>query len=234
MFWEGKVDGDKLSLKWTGPHTIKKRLTANNYVLTKADGTDQKVNVTRLWPYYGLTDKMRKRLLIDTLPMEKKSSTTDGLYHNPDRGARTGDMIIFPLPQVGPDMAHFGVGYIRRTKKINTKIESENDTFSVRWFGNNDNIAQGAYRLGWLDKTRSRYYATEREEKTDVPYLARDSDVEVKRSDLILWGFKIRSDDSLPWSVLRSISESSRIQWCIPPEGDYTVYPEDEKFYPRL
>ena len=95
-------------------------------------------------------------------------------------------------------------------------------------------MAQGAYRLGWLDKTRCRYYATDREEKTDVPYMALDSDVEVKRSDLVLWGFKIRSDDFLPWSVLRSISDSNRVQWCIPPEGDYTVYPDDEKCYPRL
>jgi hypothetical protein len=179
--------------RWTGPHIITKRTSANTYDLLDVRSQLPLVNihVDTLWPYSPWSDEAPSTSPdIDVaLPWcQTKELQRDDLFAIPLEGAE--------------DPTHFGIGKF---------LSFNSDRYiQFQWLGNFSDIWSPAatFRPGWIRHSNSRTsepYWGPQEHERDRPYLSTHTDTFIGLPSVLLNGFKLNASDTIPASVRRAI-----------------------------
>ena len=99
------------------------------------------------------------------------------------------------------------------------KVMSRKKGFlEVQWYGNRNNILQGAYKKGWLDFEGRAYY-----KNTPTSYKHRrytnlqiEDDEEITDTEVAIFGFNIEDDDKMGNDLLKVISLNTKVDFCLP------------------
>jgi hypothetical protein len=177
--------------RWTGPHIITKRTSENTYNLIDTRSQQQLLNIhtDTLWPYSPWSD-------------EEPSTSPDidrALPWRTDNTLVSGD--LFAIPLEGQD-DHFGIG------KFFTF--DTNRYLQFQWYGNDADLwtPKATFRPGWIshsvDRNEEPYWGNQAHTR-DRLYLNTFTDTNIGNASILLRGFQLNKDGTIPAAVRRAI-----------------------------
>ena len=200
----------KWKFNWSGPHIISGRKSKNVYLIYHTRfGRIHSANVDSLLPYHPFSDK-----ITDTSPPSKEYITRKANEPNQNSRKRKraepaadchlqlkeGDLCIIYLAK---DSEIFSVARFLGVKK--------SDLLHVQWLGQYRFFRNLKYRLtknGWLEswyipKNHTWYWSSAKQHESHQPFTEDESAHTVRREDVILHGFGLNQDKTLPRGIAK-------------------------------
>jgi hypothetical protein len=202
----------KLLNRWTGPHTIEKKLSDNKYsVLHASSKRRRELHVNRLYPYQYWKDNTPTPVL-DLAKINKRAIKYKWLTKDRYK-PKKGELIILATPDEAGDVPFTAA-------KIQTVHSS--GKLTIQWMGNLENSLHSAQHPGWMYEEDSEivwYYAKRPRKATHRPYTNAHSQLPIHRDNVLFNGFTLTNNPQAPRfrvELLKEISTCDHIDWCLP------------------
>jgi transposase InsO family protein len=125
--------------------------------------------------------------------------------------ARAGDMVAIPSTQ--PDLPVC----------IGKVITRGDQSLTIQWYGNRNNILKGTYRPGWLDRSSMAYYNEKPKHYKNKKYTNTWDPTNLNiilDEHIIAHGFSLLSNDKIPATVWNLLHEHKACEYKNPPPDD--------------
>ena len=207
----------KFTFRYSGPHTILKQVDANTYVILRNNDpkSEQLCNVNRLRIYHPWDDDENDvppplKLIETREKKEETESMFEELMFQPSDLAvpvQPNDMVIIRMED--PD-------YPWEVAKC-LKVNDDNNTSDIQWFGNLHRNPLGAQRPGWWISSEKRYYYNEKRKSHHHKMFTNIlTETTVYTEYVLCHGFSLTSADKVPVDVLRLLDSNPNVAWKLP------------------
>jgi hypothetical protein len=185
--------------KWTGPHDITKRIDANLYRFTHATtGRPTTSHVNRLTKF---------------VPWSDAEPSTSANMDKPKPYKMGGEILTGSMMAVELDNdaeEPFGVAKVTAVHKE----RGEYGEIDFVWYSNPRSNPRGRLHPGWISYSRGAvtgcYFAEKRRSSRDIPYTGKHSHTVMTHWEVIVHGFELAPNGSIPRTVLNAIEASGR------------------------
>ena len=198
----------KLTFKWSGPHSVLRRMTSVTYKIAHRLRGDEVHHLNRLVVYTPWAKR-------DGLPVPSVSGREFKTAVQPPpfsgslaahEGLPVGTLVT--MPGEGSALPFF-VGSI-----FSVTVSGQ---YVVQWWGNPSDVLLGVYRPAWLDVKGTVYYRSSPQHPDHRAWTnLLTGPAVLTAANLVCASFKLTARERLPMSALRVLSSDPSVDWALP------------------